>query len=1039
MALTSAQLQTLLQSVLPQYRLERELGRGGMGVVFLATDGALARQVAIKVVHPELASQGPITRRFLAEARMIARLRHPNIVTVHAAGVADGLLYYIMDAVPGESLRQRLGRVGRLDPGIARSILRDLAAALQAAAAAGVVHRDLKPENILLDEATGNALLADFGIARAMAEAEDDGDTGRGFAVGTPLYMSPEQASGEPVDHRSDLYALGVVGYEMLAGRPPFTGSNRLVVSRHLTERPRSLLQARPDCPAALGAALMKALEKHPADRWQTAEAFGRAVLMEREPAPKPPVARTAGLRRRIAVSLAGAAVVVLAAVAAARRSLHGPPAGTDPRHSMLVLPFQNVRADSAEDWLRDGSVTMLGLDLAQWNDLTVVDHARVHDLLAKHGLAVSSEVGLDQARRLAREAGVWTVVLGDYTRSGDSLELSARVFDVATGRRVDAAHVAGEANDVRPLFDALAGRLLDLSGAPGEIRAGLAQATTQSLEAFRAYLAGEELLNQWQLIPALHRFERAIALDSTFGLAYYKLALTRGWLVGANDSASDRAMLRATTHSGRLPERDRTIIAAYRTFLQKDYGQARQLYDRLLSRNDADVDAWYGLGETWFHDTATSVPLGTRWTNSLRAFRHTLLLDPNYALAYEHISSALAQAASPTGWVRLVGDDSLVDVPAGKPATAADSALAEAAMAKARAAAIQLATDWVASQPTTIRAHTALVDAYLAARDFPAAMAEVTRYRLTGASHPEQPFVAARIEFAAGDVDAAAAALRGALDSVSPSDFTIFEGTPTVLGDLAAAANVFAYQGDLTHAARALDLIGPVHDAIYPPGLDLPPNMTLDQGWQREVLGALYGAVGGPPSALRRVWEATAEAARVAPAAERSDVAKTGVPAAVGLFTLAGDSTALTELATLGGGPPPREVRALLALTRHDPVAARRALAEPDSADSMSNRPYRQPLEAEAYYLLGDYHRALDLLDDFEPDRFRTRGFDSRWGLLARVRLLRGAVYEKLGRPAEAGREYREVIAQWRSADPALQSYVRRAMEGLGRVSGEG
>jgi serine/threonine protein kinase len=258
-----------LQAALaPQYRLERELGRGGMGVVFLATDATLDRRVAVKVIHPELAAHPSIARRFLAEARTIARVRHPGIVAVHSAGTHEGLLYYVMDEVAGESLRQRLAREGRLPPADVARIVGDLASALDAAGRAGVVHRDVKPENVLLDESTGRAMLADFGIARAMVVETEASSTGQGVAVGTPSYMSPEQAAGEEIDGRSDLYALGVVAYEMLAGQPPFVGTNRVVVSRHIAERPAPIDRVRTDCPRPLAAAIMKALEKQPADRW---------------------------------------------------------------------------------------------------------------------------------------------------------------------------------------------------------------------------------------------------------------------------------------------------------------------------------------------------------------------------------------------------------------------------------------------------------------------------------------------------------------------------------------------------------------------------------------------------------------------------------------------------------------------------------------------------------------------------------------------------------------------------------------------------
>jgi serine/threonine-protein kinase len=259
----------------------------------------------------------------------------------------------------------------------------DLAAALDAAGRAGVVHRDVKPENVLLDRATGRAMLADFGIARAalMNQAATGPTTGQGVAVGTPVYMSPEQAAGEEIDSRSDLYALGIVAYEMVAGHPPFQGPNRVVVSKHIAERPVPLDRARPECPRPLAAAVMKALETHPNERWQTGEDFRQAVTGERPlpPAVRRPWRTVAGIGLVVAVAIAGT-------VGLSRRS-PGPPAGVNPRHSILVLPFDNLRDDRSVDWLRDASVSMLGLNLSQWNDLTVVDHERLHDLLAKHGL----------------------------------------------------------------------------------------------------------------------------------------------------------------------------------------------------------------------------------------------------------------------------------------------------------------------------------------------------------------------------------------------------------------------------------------------------------------------------------------------------------------------------------------------------------------------------------------------------------------------------------------------------------------------------
>jgi serine/threonine-protein kinase len=1026
-----AALQAALGS---QYRLERELGRGGMGVVFRATDTALDRPVAIKVVHPELAAHSSIARRFLAEARTIARLRHPNVVAVHAAGTADGLLYYVMDEIAGESLRQRLARDGRLDPAEAGRITADLAQALDAAARAGVVHRDVKPENVLIESGSGRAMLADFGIARAVAGGGGTGasSTGQGVAVGTPNYMSPEQAAGEEIDGRSDLYALGVVAYEMLAGRPPFTGASRVVVSKHIAERPAPISKLRPETPPRLAGAIMRALEKHPSERWQTGEEFRQALAGEREIPVRP------GARRGRWIGIAGLAAAGLVGLIALAGRSQRPPEGVNPRHSIMVLPFDNLRDDRTVDWLREGSTSMLSLNLSQWNDLTVVDHARLHDLLSHHKLRPGEEIGLDLARRLAREAGVWTVVLGDFTQAADSLHLVARMYDVASGARVDIARVDDRAGpDVRPLFDNLAVKLLDLSGAPRELRVGVASATTGSLEAYRAYLNGAELLNSWNLTAAERDFRRATALDTTFALAYYRLALTRGWLVGIGDSIADNAIARATAYSGRLPAHDRSVINAYRAFLAGEFGPAREAYQQLIARDPGDADAWYGLGEAWFHDTA-GVDQSRAWTRALRAFRRTLTLDPEYALAYEHVQAMLSSAATPHPYYAMVAPDSFALAEGLDGRSITDSVTQNAAVARARAEALATARRWVASQPTTLRAHAAMVDAYLVSGNYAAAMSEVDRFRQTSPIHPEQPFVEARIRFASGDIDRAASELKTALDTVAPQDFKPYEGTPTVVGDIAAAANVFAYQGDLVNAAKALDLADQVRKEVVRP----PQKSGEDGGWRRSALGDLYAATGGPAASLRQVWQSAAEAGRMVSAEERKHIAHSGASAAIGLFTgPAADSSALSEYQAMTGEAPIKEVRALLALTRGDSTAARRALAEPDTvADSKwMYSTYRRPLAAQAYFLLGDYHATLSALQGFEPGSLRTGGFDSRWGMLGRVRLLRAAAYEQLGLRAEARAEYREVLSQWKSADASLQPFVRQAELGLARVGATG
>jgi serine/threonine protein kinase len=279
-------LDRVVVAVGTQYLVDAEIGRGGMAVVYRATDLRLHRRVAIKVLPPELAFNADVRERFLREAQTSAQLTHPGIVPIYMVDEAEGLVFFVMALVDGETLGQRLAREGRLPVEQARRILVDVADALAYAHAQGVVHRDVKPDNIMLDRTSGRAVVTDFGIARAAAG--DSRLTVTGVAIGTPAYMSPEQALGErELDGRSDLYSLGIIGYQMLAGEPPFKAANTpAMLVKHVSETPRPLLSLRPDAPASLVNAISRALAKKPEDRWPDAAAFRDALSGAREAAP---------------------------------------------------------------------------------------------------------------------------------------------------------------------------------------------------------------------------------------------------------------------------------------------------------------------------------------------------------------------------------------------------------------------------------------------------------------------------------------------------------------------------------------------------------------------------------------------------------------------------------------------------------------------------------------------------------------------------------------------------------------------------------
>src|SRR6476620_2070559 len=258
------------------YELDCEIGRGGMGIVYRARDKRLKRQVAIKLLPPELAFRSEIRSRFLREAETAAQLSHPHIVPIYTVDEQEQLVFFVMAYVAGDNLAKRLHERGVLTIDETRHILRDVADALAYAHQRGVVHRDIKPDNILLDASTGRPMVTDFGIARAMDSTGDSRLTATGMAIGTPAYMSPEQAAGDrEIDGRSDLYSLGILGYQMLTGEPPFAaGSTPAMLVKHISERPIPVEQRRADVPTDLARSIMMLLEKEPANRFPDASAL---------------------------------------------------------------------------------------------------------------------------------------------------------------------------------------------------------------------------------------------------------------------------------------------------------------------------------------------------------------------------------------------------------------------------------------------------------------------------------------------------------------------------------------------------------------------------------------------------------------------------------------------------------------------------------------------------------------------------------------------------------------------------------------------
>ena len=566
----------LIQALGPRYTIVRELGQGGMARVYLAFDHSLQRQVALKVLQPEI-SDAITAERFLREIEMTAQLHHSRIVPVHDRGDAAGLLYYVMPHFERGSLRERLERSGPLSITDTTTIAKDVAGALDYAHAHGIVHRDIKPENILL-EAEG-AFVADFGVAR-LVEAERKKLTQTGMVIGTPYYMSPEQAdAGQAIDGRSDVYALGCVVYEMLAGEPPFTGPDRrAVAAKHAAAPTPDLTLVRKTVTAGMQHVIETALQKTPADRYATAGAF--VAALERASL-SGATARPYSKRRKIAM-VASVGLVAVAAVALSIRRGSAPVA-LDPQ-KLVIAPIAVHDSDLAQwrmntvDWL---SRTLDGAGPIRTVPASVIARKT-------RGTADTDPV------ELARGLGAGLVVDGSLARAGhDSLRLVMIMRDVQTNT------ILTEISTSDHLMDSATVTLLRgmrHSGSPGPLV--YANIGSSSLPAIKAFLRGEELYRRLDLPNARIAYDEAVRLDSNFAPALYKLSSTIWFLQLHNDNLTDALLRRAIRNNKQLGARDSLLllvdsILAFARPGNESSQHALAILDGLAKRYEDDAEIW--------------------------------------------------------------------------------------------------------------------------------------------------------------------------------------------------------------------------------------------------------------------------------------------------------------------------------------------------------------------------------------------------------------------------------------------------------------
>ncbi|HEX6058817.1 MAG TPA: serine/threonine-protein kinase [Gemmatimonadaceae bacterium] len=1041
----------LRRALAGRYDVDRLLGAGGMGSVFLGRDPTLDRPVAIKVVDPELSASRAIRERFLQEARTVARLRHPNIVAVHAAGEADGLLWFVMEYVEGESLRDLLEREGCCSDGRGRSILRDVADALAYAHAQGIVHRDIKPDNILIERGTGRAMVTDFGVARALA-AGDERLTGTGLVVGSPRYMSPEQASGErEVDGRSDVYSLGLVGYEMYAGEPAISASSGpTLIVKQITEKPAPLATRASDVPPEVAAAIDRALEKDPAARWQSAAEMSRALASAAWISGSTTAGagvRPAGRRRRLAVAAValGAVVAIAGGVLVSRGE--GAPSGVDPRMSYFVAPFDVLGGDPQLEWLREGSVSMLTLNLAQWADLSVVDYERTLDILRDAGVDEGEKLGLEEARSIARDAGVWTVVMGRVTSTPDSLIVLATLYDVATGKSVNETQRSAPLGaDPRPVYDALARDLLDISGAPA-ITLQLAKTTTSSVEAYRSYLEGVRALHAWRLDEADSLFRHATRADSTFALAYYKHALTYGWR-SAGDTAQRGLIDRALRHSARLPDRERDIVAAYDDLVtalttaftgdtarqRAAFTAAQRKYEAIVQRDPAAVEAWYGLGDSYYHDTRQDPQaFAANWSRALRAFDHTLALDSTFHLAYSHKLDIYRRASAVGSGIRLDGDSLRLIATDSALAAFGGEAAEEAARERARRLAVRDARLWIRTDPVP-QPYQLLFFLYAESGQPDSAIAVLREAMARPSSHWDRfAFYIAGMQ-ARTDPHAGLETLRAALRETTAEELRR-EYRTDLFGSILNAAAPAAITGSLADVRATAELAAEAEPVA--PGVEMARRPQAL--W---YVAGVELAMGLPPEPrLVRLDSGLRSLERFPePFGHQVRQFSIGMPYIGYLTSREPRYLELIRRWNEGTRTWP-ELDALEALAKGDTAAAREAAArfpDPDSARRAGIwlQVPRWIARAEVLQSLGDLRGALAMYEALDPRRFSIFGqTDPSWPYWPRSFLARGRLHEELGERERAAEAYERFLDLWKEADPALEPQKREAREGLERV----
>src|SRR5579863_7099986 len=573
-----------------RYEIVQILGQGGMGAVYKATDLELNRTVALKVIRPDLARDKAIVDRFKQELLLAHQVTHRNVIRIYDLSEADGMKFITMEYVEGDNLLTLLHQKKKFSPEESVEIMQQVCRALEAAHSVEVIHRDLKPQNIMRDK-TGRILVMDFGLARTL---EGDGMTQSGALVGTMEYMSPEQALGKPLDQRSDIFALGLIFYEMLTGQMPFKADSAIAsLIRRTQEQVAPLSDHDASIPRSVSSIVQKCLERDLQLRYNTAA----ELLADLETWQGKRAGATLSFEPKIGPwgrtipwpSITAGLIVVILAIGGYRfrdklfSSSSARPSAV-PAVSLAILPFRNASGDPSFDWLGSSLAEMLSTDVGQSSQLHTVSPDRLHQIFSDLRISPTSALDPTVIRRVADFATADRVVWGQYAKFGDHIRIDATMQDLKTGVTVGLRTDVPNEKDIPSAIDRLADSIRQKLALPEnvikELKASSFQPTSQSVDALRDYNQGIGFQRDGKNLEAQKQFGAATKADPNFALAFSKLAQTYSSL--GYDGDAEQAAKKAVLLSQNLPEAEKYLIAAIQAQISKNFPEAIKAYENL-------------------------------------------------------------------------------------------------------------------------------------------------------------------------------------------------------------------------------------------------------------------------------------------------------------------------------------------------------------------------------------------------------------------------------------------------------------------------